>query len=96
MAKADGGSVNSNMRPEGKVINEFHTNDDVDKDANSHHHTLGSGANQASPGSHRHDGADSMQLLEGVELNGSIASGAALLSVINAMVGLGATNNTTA
>lgn len=96
MAAKDGGSVNSNMRPEGKVVNEFHSNDDVDKDANAHHHTLGSGSNQAASGAHRHDGSDSIPLLEGYELSGSIASGAATLSIINALVQLGATNNTTA
>lgn len=96
MAQKDGGSINSNMRPEGKVVNEFHSNDDVDKDANAHHHTLGSGSNQASPGAHMHDGSDSRPLLEGFELSGSIASGAASLSIIQALVQLGATDNTSA
>lgn len=93
---SDGGSVNSNMRPEGRVVNEFHSNDDVDKDANAHHHTLGSGSNQASPGAHRHDGTDSLSLLEGFELSGSKAGNLALGSVIQALVQLGATDNTTA
>lgn len=96
MAREDGGSVNSNLRPEGRVVNEFHTNDDTDKDSNAHHHTLGAGANQASPGSHRHDGTDSIALLQDFELSGSKSSGTALNSIILALVQLGATDNTTA
>lgn len=92
----DGGSVNSGLRPDGKTVNEFHTNDDTDKDANAHHHTLGSGTNQASPGSHRHDGTDSLALLEGFELSGSKTSGTALNSIVAALVQLGAVDNTSA
>lgn len=96
MANQDGGSVNSGMRPEGKVVNEFHTNDDVDKDANAHHHTLGSGANQAASGSHRHDGTDSLQLLEGYTLSGSKGTATAMNGIIAALVQLGAVDNTSA
>lgn len=92
----DGSSVNSNLRPEGKVVNEFHTNDDVDRDANSHHHTLGPNANQAAPGSHRHDGSDSIQLLQGITLAGAKGGNTALASVISALVSLGATDSTSA
>lgn len=92
----DGSSIDSNLRPDSKTINEFHSNDDVDKDSNAHHHTLGGGANQASPGSHRHDGTDSVQLLEGIEIAGSRGGNLALQSVIQALVALGATDNTTA
>lgn len=94
--KDSGSSVNSAMRPEGKVVNEFHTNDDVDRDANSHHHTLGPNANQASPGSHRHDGSDSYLLLDGVTLAGSKGGNTALASVISALVQLGAKDSTSA
>lgn len=48
--------------PNGEDVNSFHLNDDVDKSALSHHHTLGVGDTQASPGSHRHDGTDSFQI----------------------------------
>lgn len=97
MAEREGSSVNTNLRPEARVVNEFHTNDDLDKDSNSHHHTLGSGANQASPGHHRHTGADGSQpLLEGIELSGSKGGNLALGSVVQALVALGATDNTTA
>lgn len=92
----DGSSVNSNLRPEGKVVNEFHTNDDVDRDANSHHHTLGPNANQAAPGSHRHDGSDSIQLLAGITIAGAKGGNTALASVISALVSLGATDSTSA
>lgn len=90
------GSINSALRPEGKVVNEFHTNDDVDRDAGAHHHTLGSGSNQASPGPHRHDGTDSVQLLEGFAITGSRGTSTAVQSIILALVQLGATDNTTA
>lgn len=96
MAAKDGGSVNSGLRPEGKVVNEFHSNDDVDKDSNAHHHTLGSGSNQSSPGAHRHDGADSIPLLEGFELSGTRGTSSAIGSIILALVQLGATDNTSA
>ena len=96
MAGSEGSSINDSMRPDSRVVNEFHTNDDVDKDSGAHHHTLGGGANQASPGSHRHDGTDSVQLLEGIELAGSRGGNLALQSVISALVALGATDNTTA
>lgn len=92
----DSGSVNSNLRPEAKVVNEFHTNDDADRDAAAHHHTLGPNANQASPGSHRHDGSDSVLLLQGITLAGSKGGNVALASVIAALVTLGATDNTSA
>lgn len=96
MASGDSGSMNANMRPEARVVNEFHSNDDVDKDSNAHHHTLGAGANQASPGPHRHDGTDSVSLLEGFELSGSKGGNLAVGSIIQALVQLGATDNTTA
>lgn len=92
----EGGSVNSNLRPEAKVVNEFHTNDDLDRDAASHHHSLGPNANQASPGSHRHDGSDSVLLLQGITLAGAKGGNVALASVIAALVNLGATDNTSA
>lgn len=95
MAKNDS-SVDGNMRPEARVVNEFHSNDDVDKDSNAHHHTLGGGANQAAPGPHRHDGTDSVALLEGFELSGSKGGNLAVGSIVQALVQLGATDNTTA
>lgn len=89
-------SINSDLRPDSNKVMEFHTNADTDASADSIHHTLGLGSNQAAKGSHRHDGTDSPQLLEDVELTGSRGSGAALASVITALVGLGAIDKTEA
>lgn len=36
--------------PPSLEVNEFHDNDDVDSAPHAHHHTLGSGVNQAAPG----------------------------------------------
>lgn len=91
-----GSSVDSGLRPDARTVNEFHSNDDLDKDANSHHHSLGSGANQASPGSHNHDGSTSVQLLEGFTLSGTRGTATSIVSIIDALVQLGATDNTTA
>lgn len=91
-----GSSVDSNLRPDARTVNEFHSNDDLDKDANAHHHSLGSGANQASPGSHNHDGSTSVQLLEGFTLSGTRGASTSIVSIISALVQLGATDNTTA
>lgn len=96
LSNREGSSVDSNLRPDARTVNEFHSNDDTDKDANAHHHTLGSGANQASPGSHSHDGTTSVQLLADFSITGSRSGGAALISVISALEQLGAINNTTA
>jgi hypothetical protein len=91
-----GSSVNSNLRPDGKTVNEFHSNDDTDRDANAHHHTLGSNANQAAPGSHRHDGSDSISLLQGLTISGAKGGNTALASVIGLLVQLGATDSSSA
>lgn len=61
---------------------------DVDLSERSPHHTLGNSHNQASRGDHGH--------LESVVITGSRASGAALVSVIAALVELGATDATSA
>lgn len=82
--------------PDKRVVDDFHLHSDVDETRSSQHHTLGFGANQASPGSHKHDGNDSYQLLENVEITGSRSGGGALASVISALVGLGAKDSTTA
>lgn len=90
------GSINSSMRPTARQVAEFHIFSDKDSSADAQHHTLGSGTNQASPGSHNHDGGNSVALLAGYTLSGSKASGAALVSVIGALVQLGATDSTVA
>ena len=93
---ASDASINAAQRPESKVVTEFHSNADTDNSKDSIHHTLGFGQNQAAPGSHMHDGTDSYQLLADVELTGSRGSGAALASVLVALVQLGAIDKTEA
>lgn len=82
--------------PSAIVVNKFHLKSDVDSQANAQHHTLGPRAGQASPGTHKHDGKNSQQLLTGVTLIGAKGGNVALASVIAALVGLGATDSTTA
>lgn len=95
-SRQDGASVNSELRPPQRMVNEFHTNDDLDRDSNAHHHTLGVGINQAASGGHNHDGTNSVQLLAGFTLSGSRSGGGALITIISALEQLGATDSTTA
>lgn len=85
-----------NPRPTPDVVDDFHTNSDLDSRAQAQHHTLGSSPTQASPGDHTHDGGTSPLLLAGIQLTGSKGGNAALASVIAALVKLGATDSTTA
>lgn len=93
--KNNNGSLGSLGRPDARSLIELHTFDDVDASSESHHHTLGSGVNQAAGGAHRHDGTDSVLLLEGTAITGSKGGNLALSSVIAALVQLGATDSTT-
>lgn len=79
-----------------KTVNEFHKKDDVDAGFDAHHHTLGTKNGQSSPGDHNHNGQNSRRLLEGTSITGSRSGGAALVSVIAALVKLGATDSTIA
>lgn len=83
-------------KPSTKEVQNFHTNADTDGSHKAIHHTLGPGINQAATGTHTHDGGNSKLLLEGVSLVGSRGGNAALVSVISALVQLGATDGTTA
>lgn len=78
------------------TVNRFHDRSDVDSSTVAQHHTLGIKHDQASPGDHKHDGKNSRKVLEGVTISGSRASGAALISVIDALQILGATDSTVA
>lgn len=78
------------------VVSKIHQYDDVDVRAESHHHTLGAGPMQSSPGSHRHRGGDSELLYAGTTISGSRGSATAMVSIIAALVALGATDSTTA
>lgn len=79
-----------------QTVNRFHNKDDLDSSSEAHHHTLGIKKDQSSPGDHKHDGTTSKRLLEGTTITGSRAGGAALVSVIAALVKLGATDGTSA
>ena len=84
-------------KPSAKEVSDFHTHDDVDGSQKAHHHTLGSGHNQASPGDHNHDGGSSARItpLEGLTITGSRGGNAAVASIIDALELLGATDGTT-
>lgn len=81
---------------DGQTVKRFHNQSDVDSSQTAQHHTLGIRQDQASPGSHRHDGKSSVRILSGQTITGSRAGGGALVSVIAALVKLGAIDNTTA
>jgi len=84
-----------NPKPPAATVDDFHTNSDLDSRAESQHHTLGPGPNQAAPGNHRHDGGDSALLLENETISGSRSGDAWRLSVNAILVRLGATDNST-
>lgn len=63
----------SDVAPE--EVNKFHGRDDVDKSALAHHHTLGPGRAQASPGDHIHTGRTSKKLGTGLSLGLTGAKG---------------------
>ena len=90
------GDIWKTEKPDSKAVNDLHTNDDVDNDAQAHHHTLGPGINQAASGSHTHRGDDSTLLFEGIAITGSISGGTALRSVIAMLEEFGATDSTSA
>lgn len=97
MAEGEGVDLTKKDRPPAsEEVDQFHTNADTDSRAEAIHHTLGAGDNQAARGSHNHRGGDSVQLLTGVTITGSRGGNIALLSVIQALVALGATDSTTA
>lgn len=81
--------------PSAEEVDRFHQNSDVDVRDRSQHHTLGPSPTQAAAGNHRHDGGDSVLLLEGMTLSGSRGGNVALPSIIAALVRLGAQDNTT-
>ena len=83
------------INPTAEEVDVFHTNADVDLRLESLHHTLGATPNQASPGDHRHDGGDSVLLLEDSTITGSRGSDAWRLSINAILVRLGATDSST-
>lgn len=81
-----------------EVVAQIHEKADTDGKSTAKHHTLGPKKFQASPGDHSHDGGSSAIIypLDGVTITGSRSGGTALVSIIDALVKLGASNGTTA
>lgn len=83
-----------NESPAPQVVNKFHANSDADTSSTSQHHTLGIGANQATAGTHNHDGKNSKRLGEGFNLSFPTTANAAytqaqMQAVIDALRHLG-------
>jgi hypothetical protein len=92
---AVGFGSDENPKPPAAVVEDFHTNSDLDARPESQHHTLGPGTNQAAPGDHKHDGGDSSLLLENQFITGSRNSDVWRQSVNDILVRLGAIDNST-
>lgn len=80
--------------PNSVEVTKFHTNSDVDTSSISQHHTLGLQHNQASPGDHTHNGANSKRIGKGLDTGfPTIAAGAyspaQMQAVIDALRDLG-------
>lgn len=93
---ATSGDIQSEPAPSAEKVQKFHENADTDSRPEAVHHTLGSNSNQAAPGDHNHRSGTSVPLLTGITLTGSRGGNVALLSVIQALVALGATDSTSA
>jgi hypothetical protein len=78
--KSEKGSVN----PSPEEVKAFHTRADTDSSTTSQHHTLGTRRNQASFGSHIHDGVDSKIIAsgQGLILVGAKGGNVALANLI--------------
>ena len=82
-------------QPAAAHVADFHTNSDLDSGPGAQHHTIGSGPNQAAPGSHVHDGTDSPLLLSDGTISGARGSTAYYQSIEALLVRLGAQNGAT-
>lgn len=83
--------------PGSRIVEQFHKNADTNTRKESIHHTLGSAPSQASPGDHNHNGGSSRKLLESYTLSGSKSNPTTMWpSILQCLVRLGATDNTTA
>ena len=78
-----------------QVVNKFHEKSDVDSGQEAQHHSLGTKHDQAASGDHTHNGSNSRKILKGTSITGSRSTTAALISVIDALEKLGATDATT-
>jgi len=86
----------ANEEPDARAVLAFHRNDDVDSRPESHHHSLGQGRSNASPGNHTHDGNTSAPLLS-ANITGSRTNnvGSILDQILNELAKIGITNATT-
>jgi hypothetical protein len=75
---------NINEEPEQKKVAQFHVSDDLNSRPEAHHHDLGQSRNQASPGSHTHDGITSPLLLTGTITGSKTTNVPSILSQIMA------------
>lgn len=92
---ATGQDINQQVPPPANEVMHFHINSDVDTSNQALHHTLGGYPGQAAAGTHTHNGTDSPLLLDSFVLTGSKTDGTAWNSIINCLVRLGATDQTT-
>ena len=82
-----------------RQVGDLHRNADTDLRPDAIHHTLGQRQTQASPGSHSHNGGDSVFLMDNVVFTGSRSSATAtvLAQVLTALAStMGATDSTSA
>jgi len=79
-----------------KAVEAFHKKADTDASQTAIHHTLGPRHDQAAAGDHMHGTSDYTKTLKGTTITGSRSGGGALVSVIAALVKLGATDATSA
>lgn len=84
--------------PSAHEVEEFHRNADTNKRPEAIHHTLGKLPNNASPGAHRHDGRDSVSLLDGLTITGSRSTNTAFVvqQILAALTQLGLQDGTSA
>jgi hypothetical protein len=85
-----GGASQPNPKPAPQIVDDFHTNSDVDSRSEAQHHTLGPLPTQAASGDHNHDGGNSALILQGETISGSRAADSWRLSVNAILVRLGA------
>jgi hypothetical protein len=90
------GRTSPDVEPDQRAVLAFHRNDDLDARPESHHHSIGQGRSQASPGNHIHDGTLSSTLLS-TTITGSRANNMASImdQLLNELTKIGLTNGTT-
>lgn len=84
--------------PDSETVDDFHRYSDCDATVNSKHHTLGLTHLQSAFGDHNHRDGNGRELLDDVTFTGSrsLNTATVLKQVIDALVLLGASDNTVA